>query len=415
MTQQEAIETMHSRANVFLTGAPGAGKTFTLNEYIEQAKAKDLKVAVTASTGMAASHINGITLHSWSGLGIAEELTPALLKKIVTNGRIRKRYKEADTLIIDEVSMLHGHRLDMVNQVAKEIRGNTRAFGGIQVVMVGDLFQLPPVTKGSTNAFDFVHKSQAWAELGPKICYITEQHRQAGEDLLLLLLEAMRAGVITPEHRRILEERNIKAPADVTRLYTHNADVDTLNDRELAKLDGKLHHYAMSSGGDEYKVQTLERNVLAPKLLSLKEGAEVMFVANNFQEGYVNGTRGTVTGFRNNDPVVKLKTGDKIVVEEHDWKIMGENEKGEEIVEAYVTQYPLRLAWAITVHKSQGMSLDAAEIDLAKAFQPGMGYVALSRVRSLDGLYLTGLNDQALRMHEEIYALDREWLEATRA
>lgn len=412
MTQQKAIEIMLSGANVFLTGAPGAGKTFTLNQYIEQAKERDLKVAVSASTGIAASHINGVTLHSWSGLGIEEMLTPALIEKLMKNGRIRKRYKNAHTLIIDEVSMLHGHRLDMVNEMAKKFRGNTRAFGGMQVIMVGDLFQLPPVTRGS-SAFDFVHKSQAWAELGPKVAYITEQHRQEGHDPLLELLQAMRQNTVTESHRQLLRDRAVKAPADVTRLFTHNADVDTLNDRELAKLTKPAHHYAMESEGDPYKIQILERNVLAPKLLSIKEDAEVMFVANNFQEGYVNGSRGTVTGFRDNDPVVKLKDGRKIIVTEHEWAIKGENERGEEVIEAAVRQLPLRLAWAVTVHKSQGMSLDAAEIDLSRAFTPGMGYVALSRVRSLDGLYLAGFAEMALKMHGEIHDLDRALLAAS--
>lgn len=407
MTQADALKTMLSGANVFLTGSPGAGKTFVLNQFIEQAIEQERRVAITASTGIAASHINGTTIHSWSGLGIKDELTLDDLEKLKANRRVRRRLVRADVLVIDEVSMLHGHRLDMVNRLAKSMRRDQRPFGGLQVILCGDLFQLPPVTRGSVE-FDFCHKSAAWRELGMKICYITEQHRQADDDGLLDLLEAMRQGKVTEYHRTLLHNREITGSGDhlknLTRLYSHNVDVDAINQDELEKLPSKSKTFRMESAGDPYKVETLKRNVLAPEKLELKEGAEVMFVANDFQIGFVNGTRGRVIKFRNGIPVVQLHDGGKITVEPHSWSI--KDEEGE--IEAEVSQMPLRLAWAITIHKSQGMSLDAAEVDLSKAFTPGMGYVALSRVRSLDGLYLQGFSEMALKMHEEIYTLDVE-------
>jgi ATP-dependent exoDNAse (exonuclease V) alpha subunit len=411
MKQTTALDIMLTGANVFLTGAPGAGKTYVLNQFIKAAEEQGRAVAITASTGIAASHLNGVTIHSWSGLGISEAVTKYDLQKLENNSRVVKRYKKTDVLVIDEISMLHGHRLDMINLVAKTLRKNNRPFGGLQVVLVGDLFQLPPVTRGS-SVFDFAHESTAWQELAPKVCYITEQHRQAGTDELLDILQAMRQNTVTDGHRGRLQQRvGAQVPADtvLTRLYSHNVDVDDLNQGFLAKLPGEFKKFDMTSGGDQYKVEQLKKQVLAPETLLLKVNAEVMFVANNFQAGFVNGTRGRVLKFtKAGEPIVKMTSGRVVTVEPHSWKIQEDDR-----TLAEVTQVPLRLAWAITIHKSQGMSLDAALIDLGQAFTPSMGYVALSRVRSLDGLYLLGLNDMALAMHDSIYEFDAQLLQAS--
>jgi ATP-dependent DNA helicase PIF1 len=392
--------------SVFLTGAPGAGKTYVLNDFIRRATRAGKTVAVTASTGIAATHIGGTTIHSWSGLGIKDVLTDYDRQILVRNDRLTKRYNAADVLVIDEVSMLHGHRLDMVNEVAKLLRKSEKPFGGLQVILVGDLFQLPPISRGS-DVTDFVHLSAAWEELNPKICYITEQHRQAQTgDALLDLLEAMRRGDVGELHEAALTERlREQRPGDlvVTRLYSHNMDVDSINDRHLKAIaeDGKV--YQAQTSGQAAKVEQLAKSVLAPERLELKKGAEVMFVANKPKDGFVNGTRGRVVDFDGDTPVVLLPSDREIRVERHSWKL---EEDGR--VRAEIGQLPLRLAWAITIHKSQGMSLDAAEIDLSRSFTPGMGYVALSRVRSMDGVYLTGINQMALAMHPMIFAFDAD-------
>lgn len=394
---------MMGGSNVFLTGAPGAGKTFVLNEFVGRAMRAGKKVAVTASTGIAATHLGGTTIHTWSGLGIRDFLSKDDEKWLEGNDKLIKRYNSTDVLVIDEVSMLHGARLDMLNQTAKILRKSDQPFGGLQVILVGDLFQLPPVTRGP-GAIDFVYASEAWAELNPRICYITEQHRQEGHDGLLNLLEAMRRNELGDEHRMIVGERmGKKPPADLvlTRLYAHNVDVEGINLQHLSALTTKGKTFKMDTKGSKARIEALTKSVLAPELLELKVGAEVMFVANNFAEGFVNGSRGIVVGFSGDKPIVELLTGRTIYVEPHNWTV---NEDGK--VKAEVSQLPLRLAWAITIHKSQGMSLDAAEVDLSKAFTPGMGYVALSRVRSLDGLYLQGVNRVAFTMHPEIFSFD---------
>lgn len=393
-------------SSVFLTGAPGAGKTYVLNEFIHRAQRRGKRIAVTASTGIAATHISGSTIHSWSGLGIKDSLSEWDLENLHNNDRLIKRYNSVDILVIDEISMLHGKRFDMVDQVCKLLRDNDKPFGGLQVVVVGDLFQLPPVSRGN-EVIDFAHTSRAWRELDPKICYITEQHRQTEiGDGLLDLLEAMRRGDINEMHEELLRNRIGKRPGEgvvATKLYSHNTDVDSINSRQLAALDGPKHTYRMATSGSKAKIEQFVKTLLAPEELTVAEGAEVMFVVNDYAQGFANGTRGRVVDFAHGQPVVQLQSGKEIVVESHEWNL---TEDGK--IRATATQLPLRLAWAITIHKSQGMSLDGAYMDLSRSFTPGMGYVALSRVRSIGGVYLVGINNMALQLHPDIYEFDSE-------
>jgi ATP-dependent exoDNAse (exonuclease V) alpha subunit len=406
MRQRQALTVMLSGASVFLTGAPGAGKTYILNEFINSAIRRGKRVAVTASTGIAATHIGGTTIHSWSGLGIKDSLSEWDLDRMKQTDRLVQRYNSVDVLVIDEISMLHGARLDMVNQVCKLLRENNAPFGGLQVILVGDLFQLPPVSRGR-EPVDFAYLSQAWQELDPKVCYITEQHRQtAVGDALLDLLESMRRGEVNELHELSLKERLELQPDDpgtITRLYSHNVDVDAINSQHLKQLPGREYRYQMQLGGSRNKAESFAKALLAPEVLTLKQGAEVMFVVNDYVKGFYNGSRGTVVDFENGTPVVELKTGKFIKVEPHDWSL---EEDGK--TRATASQLPLRLAWAITIHKSQGMSLDAAIIDLSRSFAPGMGYVALSRVRGMDGVYLQGINNVALALHPLVHEYDQQ-------
>lgn len=406
MTQDDALDLLKLGENVFLTGAAGAGKTYLLNRYIDYLRRHSVGVAVTASTGIAATHINGRTVHSWSGIGILEALTDDDMEKLLRNKRVKRNYAYAKVLVIDEISMLHPWQLDMVDSIARRMLDKARPFGGLQVVLCGDFFQLPPVRPGVAETTQrFAYTSRAWEESDFKVCYLHEQHRQ-GDDPLLTILNDIRNGA-AGEHSKVpLRTRYKRAPeGDVqpTRLYARNINVDSVNERELAGIAGEAQCFMMETRGLRVFVDTLVKGCLAPEELRLKVGAEVMFVKNAVDGEYVNGTRGTVEAFDEEEgwPLVRTFDDHLIIATPVEWKFEDHG-----TVSATIMQVPLRLAWAITIHKSQGMTLDAAEIDLSDAFELGMGYVALSRVRNLNGLKLMGLNELALQVNQDVQNRD---------
>ena len=397
------MSVLMSGESVFLTGAPGAGKSHVLNEFVRSARGSGKSVAVTASTGIAATHIGGITIHSWSGLGVRTSLTQKDLALLLSRDILVRRFTSTDVLVIDEVSMLAGSFMEMLDNLASSIRGSDAPFGGLQMVLVGDMFQLPPISRDQVEV-DFCFNSSAWRNLDPRPCYLTEQYRHVGDELQEIL-EAMRSGDFRPEHSQLLNARlSVPVPenAEVTRLFTHNVDVDSMNLRQLATLAGKPVRFTATTKGAAAQTEQLTRGILAPMELDLKLGAEVMFVANDPGRGYANGSLGRVVDLEGDWPVVELASNHRrITVEPFSWQLAEDG-----LVKAEVRQVPLRLAWAITVHKSQGMSLDAVVIDLSRSFTPGMGYVALSRLRTIDGLYLRGLNEMALKLDERIFDVD---------
>lgn len=419
MTQSQALSILKSGVNVFLTGEPGSGKTHTVNEFAAYLRDRGIEPAITASTGIAATHIGGMTIHSWSGIGIKTKLNKYDLDKIASNRRIVKHVRRAKTLIIDEVSMLSPATLDMVDAVCREINQSSEPFGGIQVVLVGDFFQLPPIIKREKenetqvalieeSPARFAYDSPTWKRAKLSVCYLTEQYRQDDSNYLALL-SAIRRNVFDSDHLSCIETRKINfnsAPVGAPKLFSHNADVDRVNDEVLAKLSGRSQVFNMSSQGPSPLIATLKKGCLSPETLYLKVGAAVMFTKNNQKGSFVNGTLGTVEEFdkNNGNPIVKTRNGKRIKVEPMDWAM---EEDGK--VRARISQLPLRLAWAITVHKSQGMSLDEAVMDLSNVFEFGQGYVALSRVRRLSGLHLLGWNEQTFRVHPDVLIKDAEF------
>ena len=413
---------------MFLTGAPGAGKTYVLNQFVKQARQRGASVAVTASTGIAATHLNGQTIHSWSGVGVAQVMTDTLLKQIKT--RRGKRIRATDILVIDEISMMHAWLFDMVDQACRAVRRSPKPFGGLQVVMSGDLFQLPPVSntrrdrelvapppelvamreryaKAGRNPNGFVTESLIWPELNPVVCYLTEQHRQDTGQLLDVLTD-IRQGTVTDTDRQALDTRIGVEPAgdDIAiSLYPNNRQADALNDSKLAQINEPEHRFEAESSGQVSLIKRLKSTMLAPEILSLKVGAAVMALRNDTNQQYVNGSLGTVVDFVSTTegeyPMVDFENGHTVIMQPAAWEMMD----GETVL-ASVKQVPLRCAWAITIHKSQGMTLDRARMDLRRTFAPGMGYVALSRVESMNGLYLDGINERAFLVSPEAVRLD---------
>jgi len=403
MNQGLALEIMLSGESVLLTGPAGAGKTFVLNQFIALAKSEGKQVSVTATTGLAATHLGGTTIHSWSGMGIADSMQQGFVEHI-SKGR-KEIIQKTDVLIIDEISMLHDFRLDMVDEICRLVRKKDEPFGGIQLIMSGDFFQLPPINRGDSRAGGFVVNAHVWQELDPVICYLQEQHRQ-DDETLLEILNAIRAGELRRHHAETLLARTEVYPDDLeqlTELHTVNIDVDKLNDAKLKQLDGDELTYSQTTTGSANYVESLQRSVLAPAALKLKKGALVMAVKNSPERKYANGSIGTVIDFEPGSeyPIVEFKSGKEVLMSPDTWEQRDGDKK-----RASITQIPLRLAWAITVHKSQGMTLDAARIDLRKAFVEGMGYVALSRVKNLNNLYLAGINQMALRVSEDAQMID---------
>ncbi len=412
MQQEQALNILKAGKNVFLTGSAGAGKTYVLNQYIDYLREHSVGVGITASTGIAATHIGGMTIHAWSGIGIKDHLTQKDIDILLSRQQIKKRMRQTRVLIIDEVSMLGAHVIDMIDQVCRAFKDEERPFGGLQVVFCGDFFQLPPVAGRRTEvgedfSYDdpfFAAEASSWHAADIHVCYLSTQYRHE-DDALTEILNAMRRGEVDEDIHKSLRRR-INAPiiGDIvpTRLYTHNVDVDQINSEQLQSLDTEGRRYIMTHDGKERLAEVLQRSCLAPEELIVRIGAAVMFVKNNFDEGYANGTLGTVVRFTERGfPVVQTFDKKEIVAEPAVWEI-----EEDDVPIASIKQIPLRLAWAITVHKSQGMTLDAAVIDVSKSFVSGMGYVALSRVRSLKTLSLVGFNDAALMIEERVRDLD---------
>src|SRR3989344_1285621 len=402
MTQREALNILEMGHSAYLTGEAGTGKTYVLNIFIAWLRQHGIDPAITASTGIAATHIEGTTIHSWSGIGIRERVSSFELEQMEQKKLLWRRFESARVLIIDEISMLSGEFFNMVDQVCRHMKRNDMSFGGMQIVCSGDFFQLPPVAREGVRP-SYAFESESWRQLSPVTCYLTQQFRHE-DNTFHSILSAIRRGQVTGEVREKLRNRqglSLAEERQITRLFTHNVDVDALNEEQLARLKGKEELFHMQTAGRKQYVEQLIRGCLAPERLRLKKDAEVMFVKNEQNFQYVNGTQGRIAGFERGYPVVRTRAGDTIRAFPVSWR---REEDGKVLAE--ITQVPLRLAWAITVHKSQGMTLDEADIDLGRSFVPGQGYVALSRVRALTGLYLRALNETALLVDEYVASKD---------
>ncbi len=414
MFQEKALAILKAGKNVFLTGSAGAGKTYTLNQFITYLKDHKVPVAVTASTGIAATHMNGTTIHSWSGIGIKNQLTHENLKSLATKQYLTKNIRGTHILIIDEISMLHRNQLDMINQVLKYIRNSAKPFGGMQVVFAGDFFQLPPVSREQEPSRDkFAFMSKAWVEAAPTVCYLTEQFRQTRNELNTILNQ-IRGNEVDESAVQLLQEtRYNEHTIEPTKLYSHNADVDSMNEQELKALEAEEEIFFATKKGNEKMLAGFTKSLIVQEKLVVKKGAKVMFLKNDHERGIMNGTLGIVVDFKKDPeeegpfPLVQLMDKRKVLAMPEVWSI--NNEKGTPLVS--FEQVPLRLAWAITVHKSQGMTLEAAEVDLAKAFEPGQGYVALSRLKELEGLRLLGINRMAIEVDPLAYKADQRFQE----
>lgn len=412
MHQSTALDILKMGRNVFLTGAPGTGKTYVINKYVRYLRDNGVFPSIVAPTGIAASHIGGMTIHSCFGLGHIDGVPgPAYLKKALGKPLVKRRLEGMKVLVVDEVSMLSPELFETMDLMLQMAKANNEPFGGVQLVLSGDFFQLPPVSR-EYKEIRYVWQTGLWNELELHTCYLHEKYRQS-DGALLSLLEEIRSADVSEDSMNYLRQRYKRKPEGIaapTKLYTHNADIDRINLEHLEAIPGGVKTFHATTHGPAAKIEKILNNSLTQQVVSLKKGAAVMFIKNSPQGDFINGTLGEVTGFDEDDgyPIVETSKG-AITAAPMEWLL--EDEEGK--TEAKVVQVPLRLAWAITVHKSQGMTLDAAEIDLSKTFEVGQGYVALSRLRSLEGLMLMGMNQVALRVDQQVVEEDASMLAAS--
>ena len=271
MTQSEALSILKLGHTTFLTGPAGSGKSYVLREYVTYLRKHNIKYAVTASTGIASTHINGTTIHSWSGIGIRDRITKYDLDALEEKANLYKRYNENKVVIIDEISMLSANFLDMFDKVCKHMRRNEEPFGGMQIIFCGDFFQLPPINRESEN-ISYAYESTSWAEAKPVVCYLTEQHRQKN-DVLTDILFQIRENKVDEFVWEHLESRksdgDVILDKDILKLYTHNVDVDKINHEQYSKLDSEERIYEMITKGKANLVESLKKNCLAEEVLKL--------------------------------------------------------------------------------------------------------------------------------------------------
>ncbi len=398
--------------NVFITGPGGTGKSYLIRALLE-IMPPERKTAVVALTGCAALLLDcgAKTLHSWAGIGLGKEPVDALVSNIK-----KKKWKpglrnwlQTKTLIIDEVSMMQAELLEKLDMIGRRIRGTDAPFGGIQVVLLGDFYQLPPIA----DVPRFLFQSSKWPELIDCTVQLGEIVRQK-DPVFQRLLNAARRGQLGGEDLDLLRTRLDLPWKDQeirpTLLFSRRREVDQINAANLASLEGETHKYAVRtelergarSPGDE-AIAAFDRDAPYDPDLTLKVGAQVMLIYNkDVESGLVNGSRGVVRRFIGVDgevlPVVRFMNGSDVVVERSKWGL-------DDYAGVSRSQIPLRLAYACTIHRAQGATLDCALIDIgANVFEFGQAYVALSRVRSLDSLYVWALNPAAVRAHPAVVA-----------
>ena len=395
MTQEEALEILKSGKNVFLTSAAGCGKSFVINLFKSTC---DKCIKITATSGIAARNIEGVTINSFLGIGLGprmdyrneRETIEEFVDRISASAYFIKEklpnIRKMDVLVIDEISMMPGYLLNYIDYLIRESRQIDEPFGGVQLVAVGDAHQLPPITKWGCRV-DWFFNSAAWKGANLTICNLTKAYRQS-DPVFLSVLNSVRTGNITPEVNKVLHSRVQNPPDDdmCTILETHNKEVEEINTAKLKAIPTAPYFYYAEEFGPEDEMKYLKSTLLVDDTVELKVGARVITCSNNPKLSYYNGSLATVTKLEPNSIEVRLDIGGTVNIEPVKWdNLHYQREPGKY---ASFTQYPVRLAYALSIHRVQGLTLDNAIINPKKAFSEGQVYVALSRVRNLENLYL---------------------------
>jgi len=429
LEQQNAFDTYLQGSNLFITGPGGSGKSLLIKMIYEDACKKGKNIHVTAMTGCAAILLNckAKTLHSWAGIGLGNAKVDELVNKVNKNKFSKALWRGTNILVVDEVSMLSLKLFNLLNQIGQKVRGNTKFFGGIQLIFSGDFYQLPPVgNKDDLESQQFCFESEFWNLVFPYQTQLVRIFRQTDEKYTSVLNQ-IREGVIKKSTNTLLNscvgrEKNQNLVIEPTKLFPTKNKVDNINTSKISILTGDVKEYKLKHCADaevttkaereirrtysekdiQIELEYLAGNLNCEKELKLKVGAQVMCIINiqndNKELEICNGSQGIVVGFCEvtRFPRVKYNNGCEMVMSPYLWL-------SEKIPGVGISQVPLILAWALTIHKSQGATLDTAEIDIGhEIFECGQSYVALSRVKSLDGVYLTSFDITKIKINKKV-------------
>lgn len=411
-SQRQTLKEALQGHNVFVTGVAGSGKSHWIRVFCEAMEARGRRHCRTASTGSAAWQIGGRTLHNFAGVGLAKSDVKWLVMDLLRKPDKVLEWQLVETLILDEVSMFQPAYLTKLDELARTLRRSKAVFGGIQLVMVGDYFQLPPVQKGVAQEVRYLFQAPLWRSLQVKCCLLTHNFRQQQDPAFQRLLRNVRLAQLTEDdiaqlRSRLLQNHPEARVAEMTKLCSFRASVEQINREALQKLPGQerlfeARCWMLDSRGEKQEPSQKELEDMKQKSfpvdweLVLKPGAQVLLCRNlDTQDGLFNGARGTVIDYRTGEdgtlaPYVQFETGPSLLVLPQRW----EQKDGKRVVSVF-QQVPLLLRYALTVHKSQGLTLRQVLVTM-DFFEPGQGYVALSRVPSLQDLYLSNLDTSKL-------------------
>ncbi len=400
--QQAWYHLTSTQENLFLTGGAGTGKSFVMQEFRNYLAAKGCgdSTVVVASTGAAALLLGGRTFHSFFGLGIMQGGLGPTMERALADKKLRRRLRKVETLIIDEISMVPFEALDCAEAVSRAHRASDRAWGGIRVLMVGDFFQLAPVSRESTKPWAFL--GEAWACTAPKRLVLSEVLR-VREPQMIQRLHEFRKGELSAEGRDFLEAHSSRsAETDSTYLFPRRFQAEDFNHQKLENIPGKAHELETIYSGVPRFVERLQLDCPVPPILRLKKGAQVMLRMNDPKQRFVNGSLAVVKDFKRDRLVLELPSRD-IELEPFTFSVVD----ADGLVVATATNFPVTLAYASTIHKAQGATIDRVSVDLKGLWEPGQAYVALSRVRSEKGLHVLSWSPSSFRsdpMVQEFYA-----------
>ena len=409
--QQKCIDSILYGKNIFITGSGGSGKSFVINHIFELLK-ESKKIALTAMTGCAAILLNpnARTLHSWAGIGLGKENPDELYLKIQKNKKAWKSWITLDILIIDEVSMLSPTLFEKLNILGKRIRRNQNYFGGIQLVLSGDFFQLPPIEESK-----FLFESPIFSQTIDIIIELDTVYRQKSDLQWFSILQNIRKGIIQKTdlhtlYHRLLHKIHDEKISDICVLYPINRKVDFLNEQQLILLQEPIKEFKYYvKNPKKIKIQDLPiENFIVQSgildLIRLAKGAHIMLTRNiDIENGLVNGSQGTIIDFdSNNNPIIQfMNHQEPITIVPFEYVFEDLNNINYEKFSIF--QLPLKLAWAVSIHKVQGHTLDCALMDLgSNIFECGQIYVALSRIKSLKGVYLTSFDPQKIKINQTV-------------